>query len=198
MVRICRARPTPDRACRRGPVMPLGVPEVLRRQMAAALLPYTASTSVAVATELGIHAEAALRALANRAGAGPGTRGRRGPFGVAGERPPLRIVGEGGRRPDDTRGRTPAQRPMVHWHDGGAGPRCCCSTDGARAARSGPFWLARLEECYRVIRSIIGALGGPVPRPIRSPSPTWPTMLVMYCGRAGLIAQRFWACPWAE
>jgi hypothetical protein len=29
---------------RRGPVMPLGVPEVLRRQMAAAVLPYTAST----------------------------------------------------------------------------------------------------------------------------------------------------------
>ena len=53
--------------------MPLGVPELLRRRMAAALLPYMASTSVAVATELGIHAEAALRAHANRAGAVPAT-----------------------------------------------------------------------------------------------------------------------------
>ena len=44
--------------------MPPGIPEVLRRRMAAVLLPYTANTSVAVATELGIHAEAALRALA--------------------------------------------------------------------------------------------------------------------------------------
>jgi hypothetical protein len=53
--------------------MPLGVPEKQLRQMAAALLPYTASTSVAA--KLGIHAEAALRALANRAGAVPATPG---------------------------------------------------------------------------------------------------------------------------
>jgi pimeloyl-ACP methyl ester carboxylesterase len=134
--------------------MPLGVPEVLRRQMAAAVLPYTASTSVAVAIELGIHAEAALRALANRAGAVPGTPGAPRPVQdrEVSDRH-LRIVGEGGRRPEDTRAAATTQRPVVHWHDGGRGPALLLlngwSVSGLVWSES---WLALLEERYRVIR----------------------------------------------
>lgn len=134
--------------------MPLGVLGVLRRHTAAALLPYTASTSVAVATELGIHAEAALRALANRAGAVPGTPGAPRPVRhrKVSDRH-LRIVGEGGRRPDDTRGRTPAHRPVVHWHDGGRGPALLLLNGWSASGLVWPeSWLARLEERYRVIR----------------------------------------------
>jgi hypothetical protein len=119
------------------PEVLLGVPEVLRRRMAAALLPYTANTSVAVATELGIHAEAAVRALA---GAVSGVSGPPGsPVGDLGDREVserhLRIVGEGGLR---SGAGTRARRPAVHGTMAGAGPRRYCSTDGARAAWSGP------------------------------------------------------------
>jgi len=111
--------------------MPLGVPEVLRRRIAAALLPYTSSTSMAVTTDLGIHAEAALRGLANRAGA---VRDRE-----VSERH-LRIVGEGG-------------RPVVHWHDGGHGPALLLLNGWSASGLVWPeSWLARLEERYRVIR----------------------------------------------
>jgi 3-oxoadipate enol-lactonase len=133
--------------------MPLGVPEVLRRRMAAALLPYTASTSVAVATELGIHAEAALRALANRAGAVPATP--RSPSLVRDREVSdrhLKIVGEGG-RPDDIRAGTPTQRPVVHWHDGGRGPALLLLNGWSASGLVWPeSWLAHLEERYRVIR----------------------------------------------
>jgi 3-oxoadipate enol-lactonase len=133
--------------------MPLGVSELLRRQLAAALLAYTASTSVAVATELGIHAEAALRALANRAGAVPGTPGSRSPVRhrEASDRH-LRIVDESG-RPDQTRAGTPTQRPVVHWHDGGRGAALLLLNGWSASGLVWPqTWLARLEEHYRVIR----------------------------------------------
>ena len=133
---------------------PPGVPEVLRRQFAAALLPYTASTAVAVATELGIHAEAALRALANRAGAVTGAP--RSPSSARDREVSdrhLRIVGEGGRRPDDTRAGTPTKRPVVHWHDGGRGPALLLLNGWSASGLVWPeSWLARLEERYRVIR----------------------------------------------
>ena len=127
--------------------MPLPVAEVLLRHMAAALLPYAASTSFAVATELGIRGEAALRALANRAGAAP--RILRSPnffrYHRVGERP-LRVVGEGGHHDDDA-------RPVVHWHEGGSGPALLLLNGWSASGLVWPeSWLARLEERYRVIR----------------------------------------------
>jgi 3-oxoadipate enol-lactonase len=129
--------------------MPLGVPDVLRRRMAAALLPYTANTPVAVATELGIHAEAALRALANRAGAVAGPPGSPVRDREVSERH-LRIVSEGGRR---SGAGTRARRPVVLWHDGGRGPALLLLNGWSASGLVWPeSWLARLEERYRVIR----------------------------------------------
>jgi 3-oxoadipate enol-lactonase len=133
--------------------MPPGIPEVLRRRIAAVLLPYTANTSAAVATELGIHAEAALRALANRAEAVPATLGSPRPVRdrQVSDRH-LRIVGESG-RPDDTGASTPTQRPVVHWHDRGRGPALLLLNGWSASGLVWPeSWLARLEERYRVIR----------------------------------------------
>jgi pimeloyl-ACP methyl ester carboxylesterase len=107
---------------REGQAIRLDVSEVLLRRIAAALLPYTASTTFAVATELGIHAEAALRVLADRAGAAPRT---------------LRS----------------ADRPVVHWHDGGSGPALLLLNGWSASGLVWPQrWLTRLEERYRVIR----------------------------------------------
>lgn len=134
--------------------MPLLVPQVLRRQMTAVLLPYTATTSVAVATELGIHAEAGLRALAHRARAVPRTLRFPSPSrDCAVSERHLRVVGEGARPTDDTPAAARNQGPLVHWHVGGSGPALLLLNGWSASGLVWPeSWLARLEQRYRVIR----------------------------------------------
>jgi pimeloyl-ACP methyl ester carboxylesterase len=134
--------------------MPLPVPEALGRHVADALLPYTASTSFAIATELGIHAEAAVRALANRAACA--SRTLRSPYAFQCDHVrehDLRVVGEGDRRGDTPRAGASRQRPTVHWHDGGSGPALLLLNGWIASGLVWPkSWLARLEQRYRVIR----------------------------------------------
>jgi 3-oxoadipate enol-lactonase len=139
---------------RKALVTSMSVPEKLRRHMAAALLPYAASASFALATELGIHAEAALRALANRAGVAARTLQSPTPRERHRVRDHhLRFVGEGGRQDDDAPSDTATQRPVVHWHDGGSGPALLLLNGWSASGLVWPeSWLAGLEERYRVIR----------------------------------------------
>jgi 3-oxoadipate enol-lactonase len=133
---------------------PLPVPEMLGRHMARALLPYTASTSFAVATELGIHAEASLRALAARAASAPRTFRSPNPFQR--HHPPerrLRVVGRGDHHDDASRTGVSRPYPTVHWHDSGSGPALLLLNGWTASGLVWPQpWLARLEESYRVIR----------------------------------------------
>jgi pimeloyl-ACP methyl ester carboxylesterase len=129
------------------------IPEVLRRRMAAALHPYAASASVAVATEVGIRTEAALRALYARAGTIPRLLP---PPSLFRDRKTndrhLRIVGEADEH-DASQAGASKQHPTVHWHDRGRGPALLLLNGWTASGLVWPeSWLARLEERYRVIR----------------------------------------------
>jgi 3-oxoadipate enol-lactonase len=120
--------------------------EVITSQLARALGPYTASEPIAMAMEVGIRQEAAVRrALA--AGGGIGST----------------VISRTATLTTRRRGRvtTPVfngeiaatRRPVVHWRQSGNGPPLLLLNGWTASCLAWPNqWLSRLEETYEVIR----------------------------------------------
>jgi 3-oxoadipate enol-lactonase len=127
--------------------------EAIGDQLTGALAPCTASEPVAVAVELGIRNEAAVRrALASAADIGSAVIRRATTMTT--RRPHGRVIGTRlfvGETPAPTPGHR--TRPVVHWHRSGNGPPLLLLNGWTASGLAWPeAWLRRLEEGYDVIR----------------------------------------------
>jgi 3-oxoadipate enol-lactonase len=133
-------------------VSPLPV-EAIRNRLAGTLGPCTASEPVAVALELGIRNEAAMRrALASAAAIGSAVISRAATVTTRRQRRP--VAGSGlfdGEKAARTTGHR--ARPVVHWRRSGNGPPLLLLNGWTASSQVWPEeWLRRLEEGYDVIR----------------------------------------------
>ena len=127
--------------------------EAIRDRLTGALAPYTASEPVAMAVELGIRNEAAVRrALASAADIGSAVIRRTTTMTT--RRPPRRVMDTGlfiGETAAPTIGHR--TRPVVHWHRSGKGPPLLLLNGWTASGLVWPeTWLGRLEDGYDVIR----------------------------------------------
>lgn len=127
--------------------------EAIRNCLIGALGPYTASEPVAVAVELGIRNEAAVRRALASAG-DIGSAVIRHTTTMTTRRPRRRDIDtrlfEGEKVAPTTGHRA---RPVVHWHRSGNGPPLLLLNGWTASGLAWPeAWLRRLEEGYDVIR----------------------------------------------
>jgi 3-oxoadipate enol-lactonase len=123
--------------------------EAISSRLTGALGPCTASEPVAMAMELGIRNEAAIRRALASAG-NIGSAMIRRATTMTTRRPHRRVIVEGETGDPTTEHRT---QPVVHWHRSGNGPPLLLLNGWTASGLAWPeAWLRRLEEDYDVIR----------------------------------------------
>jgi 3-oxoadipate enol-lactonase len=123
--------------------------EAISNRLTGALRPCTASEPVAMAMELGIRNEAAVRRALASAG-NIGSAMIRRTTTMTTRRPHSCIIVEAETASPTTGHRT---QPVVHWHRSGNGPPLLLLNGWTASGLAWPeAWLRRLEEDYDVIR----------------------------------------------